>query len=226
METKKNPDKDLNTKTFQFFCVGLILSISAAITAFEWRTVKKTTEQLPSDETVNDLTWVLPAKTFSLVEEPPQKLKQKEILMVNPLSLREALPNDQTPQPDYSIMSDSTINYTEISLPIEAVDTIMLFPEQQPSPINGLAEFYQMLAQNIKYPRAAIRNQTEGRVFVEFIVSKIGKPTEMKVIKGIGFGCDEEAMRVLAMSRWNPGKQRGRPVKVKMVMPIVFQLRH
>jgi protein TonB len=65
----------------------------------------------------------------------------------------------------------------------------------------------------------------EGRVYVEFIVEKDGSLTDIQLAKGIGGGCDEEAIRVLSNApKWNPGRQRGNPVRVRMIMPINFQL--
>lgn len=65
----------------------------------------------------------------------------------------------------------------------------------------------------------------EGRVFIEFLIGKDGTLSEIKVIKGIGGGCDEEALRVIQGSpNWNPGKQRGVPVKQRYTLPIVFKL--
>ena len=62
-----------------------------------------------------------------------------------------------------------------------------------------------------------------GRVFVEFIVEKDGSITNVRTLKGIGAGCDEEAVRVVGMApKWNPGKQRGKAVRQKMVLPIIF----
>ena len=77
----------------------------------------------------------------------------------------------------------------------------------------------------MKYPSQARRMGIEGRVFVQFVVDKDGTVTEVKSVKGIGAGCDEEAERVLRMSpKFKPGKQRGRSVKVRMVLPIIFRL--
>ena len=65
----------------------------------------------------------------------------------------------------------------------------------------------------------------EGRVFVQFVIDKAGTVNSVKPIKGIGAGCDEEATRVIkSMPKWSPGKQRGNPVKVRMVIPVYFQL--
>lgn len=66
----------------------------------------------------------------------------------------------------------------------------------------------------------------EGRVFVQFIIEKDGSISQVEAIRGIGESCDEEAVRVVASApRWEPGKQRGKPVRVKMVLPISFKLK-
>jgi periplasmic protein TonB len=85
--------------------------------------------------------------------------------------------------------------------------------------------FYSLVGQNIKYPKSARRLGIEGRVFIQFIVEKDGSLSDIKCIKGIGGGCDEEAERVISLSKkWTPGKQRGKIVKQKMVLPIMFKL--
>jgi protein TonB len=81
------------------------------------------------------------------------------------------------------------------------------------------------VSENLKYPVKASRMDIQGRVFVQFVVEKDGSLTDIQVVKGIGAGCDEEAVRVIKNApRWEPGKQRGRPVRVKMILPIVFKL--
>jgi protein TonB len=71
----------------------------------------------------------------------------------------------------------------------------------------------------------ARRMRVEGKVFVEFVIGKDGQITDVIVIKGIGAGCDEEAVRIIQSSPpWNPGRQRGKPVKQRMVLPIIFKL--
>ena len=81
------------------------------------------------------------------------------------------------------------------------------------------------MAENLRYPPRAARMGIEGRVFVEFIVEKNGSLTDINVVKAIGGGCDEEAIRVISTApRWNPGKQRGNPVRVRMILPIMFRL--
>src|SRR5690606_23343287 len=81
------------------------------------------------------------------------------------------------------------------------------------------------LLENLKYPKEAKDKKITGRVTVQFVVEKDGTLTEPKVLRGIGGGCDEEAVRVLKESpKWIPGQQNNKPVRVSYVMPIVFAL--
>ncbi|GAB4017329.1 energy transducer TonB [Spirosoma koreense] len=97
--------------------------------------------------------------------------------------------------------------------------------EQQPEYPGGVEALRTFLSNNLKYPRAAASAGVSGRVYVSFIVNADGSLTDIQVLKGIGFGCDEEAVRVMQkMPRWRPGKQSGRAVRVKFNIPIAFTL--
>jgi TonB family protein len=104
-----------------------------------------------------------------------------------------------------------TYNYTE--------------KEEAPVPSGGLESFYKFVGKTLKYPSKARRMGQEGKVFVEFAVHQDGVVRDVKVIKGIGEECDDEAARVIALSpKWTPGLQRGVPVKTRMVLPLTFSL--
>ena len=97
--------------------------------------------------------------------------------------------------------------------------------EEQPSPLGGMVAFYQYLAKNIRYPSDARKRKIQGKVYVQFVVDKDGRLIDVQVAKGIGGGCDEEAVRLVKSAPpWKPGTQRGKPVKVQMVLPITFKL--
>ena len=97
--------------------------------------------------------------------------------------------------------------------------------EEMPQYPGGEAAMMDYVAQNVKYPQEAVEKEISGRVFVSFIVEKDGSVNEVKVMKGVGGGCDEEAVRVVkAMPKWKPGKQEGKPVRVSYMMPITFKL--
>ena len=98
--------------------------------------------------------------------------------------------------------------------------------EEWPYYLGGQSEFNKFLAQNVKYPYKASVSRVEGKVYVQFIVNHDGSISEIEVIRGIGSGCDEEALRVITLTdqMWRPGKRGGKIVKTKMVVPISFKL--
>ena len=97
--------------------------------------------------------------------------------------------------------------------------------EQPPQPEGGMSAFSWYVSKNLKYPDLAKRNKIEGKVFVTFIVDIDGSLTNVKILKGIEGGCDEEALRVIRNApKWIPGKQQNKPVRVQMILPLVFKL--
>jgi protein TonB len=89
-----------------------------------------------------------------------------------------------------------------------------------------MSAFYKYLSENLKYPQKALQHSIGGKVFLQATISKTGEISNIIVVKGIGYGCDEEAVRVLKSApKWIPGKQRGRPVNVRMVVPITFVIK-
>jgi protein TonB len=97
--------------------------------------------------------------------------------------------------------------------------------ENPPTYPGGMDKFYSFIGNSLKYPPMAAENNIQGKVFVSFTVEKDGSITDVKVDRKLGYGTDEEAIRVIKSSkRWNPGMQNGKPVRVKYNMPIQFSL--
>ena len=97
--------------------------------------------------------------------------------------------------------------------------------EEMPQYPGGETAMMEYVAKNVVYPKEAQEKGISGRVFVGFIVEKDGSIGEVKLLRGIGGGCDEEAIRVIkGMPKWKPGKQEGKPVRVSYQMPINFKL--
>lgn len=97
--------------------------------------------------------------------------------------------------------------------------------EVDPEFPGGMEALYKYLAENIHYPEQAKNDQIQGRVVISFVVEKDGGISDAKVVRGIGGGCDEEALRVVnAMPKWTPGKMRGEVVRVNFHLPITFKL--
>lgn len=94
-----------------------------------------------------------------------------------------------------------------------------------PQPFGGEAAWAKFLQKNLHYPPPAIDAHAQGKVFLSFIIEKDGHITDVVVERGVGYGLDEEAVRVLKLApAWKPGIQNGHPVRVKFTMPISFQL--
>ena len=97
--------------------------------------------------------------------------------------------------------------------------------EQMPSFPGGEQKMMEFVAKNIQYPQEAMESGIQGRVFVGFVVEPDGSVSNVKVLRSIGGGCDEEAVRVIKMMpKWNPGKQRGKAVRVSYLIPVSFKL--
>ena len=104
-------------------------------------------------------------------------------------------------------------------------EAVISNPETLPGFPGGLTAFSKFLAANLRYPAIARENNIQGRVFLSFVVEKDGSLSDIKVARGIGGGCDEEAVRVIAISpKWNPGMQNGKAVRVSYTVPVFFQL--
>jgi len=130
--------------------------------------------------------------------------------------------------------SDSTISYIYEKTEKDAASTEITEPEkpnvytiveEMPSYPGGENERNRFLAENINYPSKARDARIQGTTYISFIIDKEGSVTDVKVLRGIGGGCDEEAIRVVKlMPKWNPGKQNGKNVRVLFNMPIQFRL--
>jgi protein TonB len=102
---------------------------------------------------------------------------------------------------------------------------VLTIVEKMPIFPGGEDALYKYVAASVVYPTVAKESGIAGTVIVTFVVEKDGSVTNVKILKGIGGGCDEEAVRVVkAMPKWSPGKQDGKPVRVQFNLPIRFSL--
>lgn len=223
MESKKTPSADLNKKTGLYLSIGLVISLALITLAFEWKSYDDS--NLVDLGTVNDdFEDVMEIPPTEQPPPPPPKIQQPEIIEVPD---EEEIEEDIEIDLDVEITEDTQIEEMvfEEEPEEEVSDEIFMVVEDQPEPKGGMGAFYEYVGKNMKYPSQARRMGIEGKVFVQFVVDKDGTISQVQAIKGIGAGCDEEAVRVLKNApKWKPGKQRGRPVRVRMVLPITFKL--
>ncbi len=216
MALPKHPKADLKRKYKRTFELSLIISVAFLIAAFKL---------FPNPQGA-------PLKH----EDPPEIIKMKDIERT-----RQELPPPPPPKPPIPIEAPSDVDLddvffeetvidetdnvppppppldekenTEINAPFRAV-------EEMPEPIGGLTGILERL----NYPEMARRAGVQGRVTVTAIVDVNGNVESVELVKGIGMGCDDEAMRVIKETKFKPGKQRGKPVRVYVTIPIRFNL--
>ncbi len=125
-----------------------------------------------------------------------------------------------TENPDTSVEAYASIH----DMPADTTDTYLMV-EAEPEFPGGMEALMKYLSENIKYPEQAKKENIQGKVYMRFVVERDGSIVDAEILRGIGGGCDEEALRVVnAMPKWEPGKQKGTPVRVQYNLPIVFKL--
>ena len=108
---------------------------------------------------------------------------------------------------------------------VQAQETVNSTVDEMPVPPGGIAGLTNYMIQNLKYPTAAKEAKVQGMVVVSFIVTSEGKVEGIEILRGIGSGCDEEAVRVISQSgTWTPAKKEGKTVATKMTLPVQFKL--
>ncbi|HWA34570.1 MAG TPA: TonB family protein [Cyclobacteriaceae bacterium] len=223
MEAKKTEKADLTKKTGFFFSIGLFITMILVVMAFEWK---------EADEGVMDLTGKRTDTFEETLEVPPTEqppppapvIQQPQVVEVPD---EEEIKEDIKVNLDVEVTEEAKVEQIVVQAeePKEETDEIFTVVEESAAPKGGMAAFYKYVGEKIKYPAQARRMGIEGRVFVEFVINKDGSLSDVKAIKGIGAGCDEEAVRIIQSAPpWTPGKQRGKPVKQRYTLPIIFKL--
>ncbi len=223
---KEERSQNASRNSGLFLSIGFCLSMLLVITAFEHKFYDSgNAVKLGSADATFEKTIEIPPT--EQVPPPPPKISQPAIISV---ANDEDVAKDVKVDLDINVNEDTKVAPAPVIVqqaPVEEEEAQLVFTivEDQPAPIGGMDAFYKYVADNLKYPSMARRNNIEGRVFIRFVVEKDGSLSDVSVLKGIGGGCDEEAVRVVKEApKWKPGKQRGRPVRVQMILPIVFKL--
>lgn len=231
--------KDLNEKRFVFFEIGLIISLALAIWAFNVKFYEDPEDQLffpdPESERIEQVELNTP-RTQQRTFVPPANVE----LSTQPLSGNITTVLNQTLQ-ETQMASTEITGANDIAIPASAFGPpssglpgeenteeveVFVIVEEMPEFPGGSEELLRYLSKNIKYPQIARENRIEGLVVVQFVIDEKGKINEPTIIRSIGGGCDEEAVRIIrGMPRWKPGIQRGIPVKVRYNVPVRFVLK-
>ena len=225
MEEKKSPKANLENKKLMFMQIGMVISLLIAWLAFE----HKSYDRREIDESLLNREVVIDEEMVEITKQEEQKPQPVEVpKQTTQLEIVE----DDVEVEDIEINAE--VDQTEVIeeyVPVEVEEEevseteVFTIVEEMPAYPGGDAKLYEYLGKNIKYPQIARESGILGRVFVNFVVEPDGSVSNVKVMRGIGGGCDEEAVRVIkTMPKWKPGKQRGKAVRVTYTIPVVFKL--
>ncbi len=227
MEIKKSPKADLESKKLTFTLIGLVVSLFIIWRVFEYKSYDK--------QTFDDL-----QRTVEVMEEEMVEITKQEQPKVQPPQPKPQVTQIEIVEDDVEVEDEIDINaevdqdevieeyeFTPPEIEEEEIVEAEIFKvvEEMPEFPGGAAKMMEYIQKNIKYPMMARESDIQGRVFVNFVVEPNGEISNVEVLRGIGGGCDEEAVRVVkSMPSWKPGKQRGSAVRCAFTVPIIFKL--
>ncbi len=216
MAKLKKPHADLMLHYRKVFEISIIISLVLLIVAFKFFPHIKPTKEV--------------------LQAPQELIKMQDVQQTRQENRPPPPPRPPIPieAPSADALQDVNIASTELDVnanvappppPKEeknanAEPQYFVAVEDMPEPIGGI----QAIQDKIVYPEIAKRAGIEGRVFVKAFVNKEGTVTKVEIMKGLGAGCDEAAEKAVRETKFKPGKQRGKPVNVQVVIPIVFKL--
>jgi protein TonB len=220
MALRKTEKADLRRRYPLFIEIGMILTLALLIVAF--RLDLRTNDNFDVTMTEQEVVQMEEILQTQQVEKPPPPPRPPVPVEVP----NDELLDDDDLDLDMSLDLDAPLADLPPPPPPkedepEPEPEIFVIVEQMPDLIGGLGE----LQSKIKYPEIAKKAGVEGRVIVQFVVNEQGNVEDPVVVRGIGAGCDEEAIRAVRDAKFKPGKQRGKNVKVKMSLPITFKLK-
>ena len=230
MEVKKAPKANIETQKTTFLLMGLVVALAVLFVGFEW---SSSISKLDETVIVQD---VLAEEEIEITQRdptpppppPPPEPEVPEIIEVTEERVEtkidlSSLEDDQSKAQIQSYTPPPPPKPVEE----EATEEIFVVVEQQPEFPGGMSALMKFLGDNIKYPVIAQENGIQGRVITNFVVERDGSITDVNVVRGQDPSLDKEAVRVIqTMPRWKPGQQRGKAVRVRFTLPVVFRLQN
>ena len=227
MEEKKSKEADLEGKRFIFLEIGFILTLLAVWGAFEFSTRAEKAEDLGTVSFQEDIVEEIPITRQEQIELPPPPPQQTVADIIEVVDDK------------IEINDDLTINEADENTAVEIQEIVEVAPveevEEEAAPfviVEDMPEFkggdkalLKYIADHVVYPEMAKENDIQGTVYVGFVVNEKGKVTNVSILRGVDPLLDKEAIKVIEnLPDWKPGKQSGKNVKVRMQVPIKFQL--
>jgi protein TonB len=228
MEAKKSPKADLENKKTLFLQIGLVIALVLCLLAFNWTTGQK------NDSVFEGMTeQAIEEEQIPVTEEmPPEQAPPPEVTVTD---LFEIVQNDVVLTSEVSFDDDETTEdkvveiYAPVSLQAEEEATeeeVFVIVEDMTKFKGGdINKFREWVQKRVRYPEIASENGIQGRVYITFVVETSGLVSNVSVTRSVDALLDEAAKEAVEASpKWEPGMQRGRPVRVRYSIPIIFQI--
>lgn len=224
MQLKKSPQASLEDKKLTYVLLGFVFVLSLCYVALEW-TEKEVTKYEVADMDFQFEEEIEIQQTTQETPPPPPPPVVQEVEVLNVVE-----DDVETEEIQINTEDDKDVEVV-IQAPVEIQEEepedepIFVIVENKPEYPGGDAALMKYISENIKYPVIAQENGIQGRVICQFVVNKDGSIVDITVVRGVDPSLDKEAVRVIkSMPTWKPGKQRGKAVRVKYTLPIVFRL--
>jgi TonB family protein len=206
---------DFNLSRERLYLIAFVLTLGVLILLN-----LPTDSDEPSKEVNVEIDWDKPETVAPASKEGKTKNKK---LPVQAPSTKDTLPKPE--EPALQAAPSIVLPKEEINVEEEKADKIFDVVETQPNPPGGMSGWNNYLSENLKYPTQARRMGIEGTVIIVFVINTDGSIQDVEVLRGIGGGCDEEAIKIVRRApKWSPGMQKGKAVRTRMRLPIRFKL--
>ena len=224
MEIKKSERASLEKDKLVYVLMGLVFVLSLVYVALEWTEQEVTKYEVTDTEFLFEEEIEIQQTTQETPPPPPPPAVQ-EVEVLNVVE-------DNVETETIEVTTEETETEVVIAAPVEAPveeeeeEVVFVVVESMPEFPGGQQALFKYLSENVKYPVIAQENGIQGRVICQFVVNKDGSIVDVEVVRSGGDpSLDKEAIRVIkSMPKWKPGKQRGKPVRVKYTVPVNFKL--
>ena len=234
MEPKKNPKVDLNKNSSLYFVIGLSLVLLITWRVIEWKTYKNVYDYealIVDDDDDEDVPITEQLKTPPPPPPPPPPAPEIIEVIEDEEEIEETvIESTETDEEEIIEVVEVIEEYEDIDVPFAVIEDVPIFPGCERVNKSERRNCFQdqmnrHIKRNFRYPEIAQEMGIQGRVYVNFIISKNGSITNIRM-RGPDKNLEKEAERIIAkLPRMTPGKQRGRPVRVPFSIPITFRLR-
>lgn len=229
MEVKKSPKADLERGKGLNILMGAVVAVAILFVGFEWGSrdiqIVSASDGVADIIAEEEIEITRPENTPPPPPPPPAPVVTEVLNVVEDdveLEQQEIASSEDSQD---ALQQETFVAPAVVEEEEESSQQIFTVVEEMPKFPGGDAELLKFIAKSIKYPVIAQENGIQGRVICSFVVNRDGAIVDAEVLRGVDPSLDKEALRVIStMPKWTPGKQRGKPVRVKYTVPITFRL--